>query len=260
MGDMGKKKVKKYIVLLSIFFTGSLLFISTLFVHNTVNIKAQAKVTVSDNIIKEEEFVSISEKTVSLNIENTDNKISRTSSSSTNQREEITYLYLYRKHPLDNSPFQVNNMFPGDRETHYFNIQVSYKDKVTVHFKPEIHPGGEKLAEVLGCKVVLVTTGETLYDGLMKDIPDSLTYSLTSSSKKTDELYYQIMTYLDTSVGNEYMNENLEADFQWWVEETNHLQPRPETGYHLYIYLLGALACGILFILTVFSKKCKEGK
>lgn len=116
-------------------------------------------------------------------------------------------------------------------ETKFFRVQISYHDKVTVHFKATVRAGYEKLAEVLQVRVKLLTTGETLYNGLMRDMPASMTHKLASANSTTDELYYEITAYLDTSVGNdEYQNKDLIADFKWWVEKTGNLDNPPKTG------------------------------
>ena len=131
---------------------------------------------------------------------------------------------------------------------------------MTVHYKAAVRPGYEKLAEVLMVRVDLLTTGETLYDGLMRDMPGSLTHKLTGSGD--DELYCQITAYLDTSVGNEYQGKDLLADFKWWVEETGNLNPTPATGDPLPVRLLtlttvvsGLLAAGLMVLL---ARKRKE--
>lgn len=150
-------------------------------------------------------------------------------------------------------------MFPGDSETKYFRVRVSYHDKVTVHYKATVRSGYEKLAEVLKVRVKLLSSGETMYEGLMRDMPESLTYNLASKETVTDELYYEITAYLDTSVGNEYQNKDLIADFQWWVEETGNLDS-PQTGDTLGILLWSVLAAGSLgmIILLVVVRRRKE--
>lgn len=113
-------------------------------------------------------------------------------------------------------------MFPGDREERIYHVRVSYSGTVTVHFRADVRPGYEKLAEVLQCEVYLKSTGEILYDGLMKNMgstPGHLDYPLTASSRDTANLEYVIAVYLDTSVGNDYQDKTLIADFRWWVEE-----------------------------------------
>ena len=128
-------------------------------------------------------------------------------------------LAIYRDHPDDSTAFHIGNMFPGDWETKSFFLQVSYRGTIAVRFHADILSGYQKLAEVLKCKVHLRTTGETLYDGLMRDMPESINHRLSSSKRTTDELVYDITAYLDTSVGNEYMGKELAANFRWWVEE-----------------------------------------
>jgi len=134
-------------------------------------------------------------------------------------KENRITLTIYKNHPEESSPFHADNMFPGDKESKTYLLAVSYRGTVTVHFQAEVREGYEKLAEVMNCRVVLKNTGETLYDGLMRDMPEIMTYELISQRAVTDELEYGIIVYLDTSVGNEYMNKELVADFRWWAVE-----------------------------------------
>lgn len=60
-------------------------------------------------------------------------------------------------------------MFPGDAETQNDCVQVDHKGDVTVHFRAEVRPGYEKLAEVLKLRVSV--GGSVLYDGLMAETP-----------------------------------------------------------------------------------------
>ncbi len=159
---------------------------------------------------------------------------------------------LYRRRAQDNEPFTVGNMFPGDEITKYFCVRVSYHDTVTVHYKAVIRQGYEKLAEVLKVKVRILNQDgvqvEMLYDGLMKEMPESLSKQLTSQKSTTDELYYEITAYLDTSVGNEYQNLSLIADFKWWVAEEGNLTSGPKTRDLANIVLWISL---ILFLIII---------
>lgn len=139
---------------------------------------------------------------------------------SQDKQEEIE-LVIYRNHPEDSTPFQMKNMFPGDLETKQYLLTIAYRGMVTVHFQADICAGYEKLAEVLKCKVVLNETNEVLYDGFMRDMPDKISHRLYSDKNVVDELSYEITVSLDTSVGNEYMNQELYADFRWWAEVHN---------------------------------------
>ena len=146
--------------------------------------------------------------------------------SSNFEKKEGEVLYLYNRNPEDNVAFNVNNLFPGDVETKYYCVKVSYENTITVKYHAEILKGYEALSEVLKCKVVVLNTGETLYDGLMNNMPKALNYTLTSEGDAAEEIYYEISAYIDTNVGNEYQNKSLVADFSWWIEGDDN----PESG------------------------------
>ena len=178
--------------------------------------------------------------------------------SASGQARRVT-LSLYRKQPEDNTPFNVVNMLPGDAVTQNYNVRVSHSGDVTVRFRAIIRPGYEKLAEVLMLRVKLLNTGETLYDGLMRDMPRSVNHKLTASGSTTSDLEYELTAYLDTSVGNDYQNQELVADFHWWVEgkEQSHLDS-PKTGddSHIVIFTVAAVAASIaVIILPVWRRR-----
>ena len=83
---------------------------------------------------------------------------------------------------------------------------------------------------------------------------------MASAKSTTDELYYEITAYLDTSVGNEYQNKDLIADFSWWVEETGNLEPSPKTGDNANILLWICLAAvsGSVMIFLLFARRRRE--
>ena len=178
--------------------------------------------------------------------------------SASGQARRVT-LSLYRKQPEDNTPFNVVNMLPGDAVTQNYNVRVSHSGDVTVRFRAIIRPGYEKLAEVLMLRVKLLNTGETLYDGLMRDMPRSVNHKLTASGSTTSDLEYELTAYLDTSVGNDYQNQELVADFHWWVEgkEQSHLDS-PKTGddSRIVIFAVAAVAASIaVIILPVWRRR-----
>ena len=183
---------------------------------------------------------------------------SAVSLSASGQARRVT-LSLYRKQPEDNTPFNVVNMLPGDAVTQNYNVRVSHSGDVTVRFRAIIRPGYEKLAEVLMLRVKLLNTGETLYDGLMRDMPRSVNHKLTASGSTTSDLEYELTAYLDTSVGNDYQNQELIADFHWWVEgkEQSHLDS-PKTGddSRIVIFAVAAVAASIaVIILPVWRRR-----
>ena len=265
-----KKKIKIIIIVLACLLGLSLLALGGTVIYNKIANNTPATVTVPDNLITPDEDTSNPDSSDTEKPDSSDTQtpsISADASSSavsaqntTAETKKAATIELYNKQAEENTPFQVGNMFPGDSETKYFRVRVSYHDKITVHYKATVRPGYEKLAEVLKVRVRLLTTGEMLYDGLMRDMPESLTHKLASKKSTTDELYYEITAYLDTSVGNDYQNKDLIADFKWWVEETGNLDDSPQTGDTSNILLWAVLAAGSLgmIIILLVTRRRKE--
>ena len=88
-------------------------------------------------------------------------------------------------------------------------------------------------------------------------MPSSITHALNTEKSTVSEANYEITAYLDTSVGNEYQNLSLIADFNWWVEETDNLEP-PKTGDKTNIVIWVIVAGIALLILILLWKKLKK--
>ena len=267
-----KKKIKIVIIVLACLLGLSLLALGGTLIYNKIANTAPATVTVPDNLITPDDDTTKPDSSES-NSQAPDSSDTQAPSSSadtsssavpaqstTAETKKAATIELYNKQPEENTAFAVGNMFPGDSETKYFRVRVSYHDKITVHYKATVRPGYEKLAEVLKVRVKLLSTGEMLYDGLMRDMPESLTHKLASKKSTTDELYYEITAYLDTSIGNDYQNKDLIADFKWWVEETGNLDDSPKTGDTSNILLWAVLVAGSLsmMILLLVTRRRKE--
>ena len=254
-----KKKIKVIIIVLACLLGLSLLALGGTLKYNKIANTAPATVTVPDNRITPDEDTT---KPDSSDTEKPSGSAVQPaqSTAATAEVKKAATVELYNKQPEENTAFAVGDMFPGDSETKYFRVRVSYHDKITVHYKATVRPGYEKLAEVLKVRVNLLSTGEMLYDGLMRDMPESLTHKLASKKSITDELYYEITAYLDTSVGNDYQNKDLIADFKWWVEETGNLDDSPQTGDTSNILLWAVLAAcsGSMMILLLVVRRRKE--
>ena len=259
-----KKKIKVIIIVLACLLGLSLLALGGTLIYNKIANTTPATVTVPDNLITPDDDTT---KPDNSDTEKPDSSDTQTPSSSavpaqstTAETKKAATIELYNKQPEENTAFAVGNMFPGDSETKYFRVRVSYHDTITVHYKATVRPGYEKLAEVLKVRVKLLSTGETMYDGGIADMPESLTHKLASKKSITDELYYEITAYLDTSVGNDYQNKDLIADFKWWVEETGNLDDSPQTGDTSNILLWAVLAAcsGSMMILLLVVRRRKE--
>ena len=281
-----KKKIKIIIIVLAVLLGINLAALGGTLIYNKIANAPPATVTVPDNLITADEDTtkpdssdsqapdsSDSQAPDSSDTEKPDGSYTQTPDSSaaasssavptqstTAEVKKAATIELYNKQPEENTPFQVENMFPADSETKYFCVRVSYRDKITVHYKATVHLGYEKLAEVLKVRVNLLSTGETMYDGLMRDMPEGLTHKLASQKSTTDELYYEITAYLDTSVGNDYQNKDLIADFSWWVEETGNLDDPPQTGdtSNILLWAVLAAASGCVLILLLIFRRLRE--
>ncbi len=174
-----------------------------------------------------------------------------------------------KKNREANRKFEVENMFPGDVETNDYTVNVSHKNPINLYFTIKLHPGSEKLAEVMKVKVYLPEKDTMIYDGLMKDIPSEVVHNLAADEK---QVLYKITAYLDTSVGNEYMYQNLMADFCWWYEIEPESSggdsgtggtgstgaPVPDTSDSTNIMMWSAMAGASLVIIIILLKKKKD--
>ena len=229
MQEKESSKLKIVIVILSVLLALSLLLLAGTLIYGSISDSRQASVTLPDNIITPEKESGSSQPTAGGQKNTAGGNAAPAQSPNGASGEGATALSLHSRNTGDNVPFSVGNMFPGDSETKYFRVSVSHKGNVVLRFRADVREGYEKLAEVLCCRIALPEGGEVLYDGLMCDMPESLNRELRTSTRTTSEVYYEITAYLDTGVGNEYMNKSLIADFRWWVEETENLDA-PQTG------------------------------
>ena len=252
-----KKRIKT--IILSIFLIISIFSLSAIPLYNHFNTSKEKTTVVPSNLVSaKSDYISEKFSNQDSEQENiVENSISFAAPVNNQSQVNADVLYLHSKSESDNSPFQVENMFPGDKITKYYCVRVSHNNTVTVRYHADIKNGYEKLSEVLKCKVVLLTTGEALYDGLMKDMPKSLDYKIDTDSSVVSEAYYEITVYLDTSVGNDYQLQGLSADFRWWVEEIGNLDA-PETGDENSVKILVALVAmsgSMLLLIILLSKK-----
>lgn len=202
-----------------------------------------ATVTVSDNLITPDsseegnaaERVQVSQKT-----------------------DKTATIRLYEKHPEDNTPFFVGNMFPGDSVTKNFCVRISYHGSVTIYYSANLNSDNVKLAEALNIKIKMLPDNTILYDGCMKNMPTDISYQLESEKSTTTKLNYEITVYLPEETGNDYQNQTLTADFVWWTDDAKNLEPTPKTGDNTSLILLGSLMLCTGCVLLFLRKKRKE--
>lgn len=230
----------------------SLSALGGILIHNRLSDEKTVSVEVPDNLITPDAEIDETTSGADGAVQPAENSAGKT--------EKAAAIELYNKQPEENSPFAVSNMFPGDSATKYFRVRVSYHGKITVHYNAAVRPGYEKLAEVLKLRVKLPSTGETVYDGAIADMPESITHEMASAKSTVGELYYEITAYLDTSVGNDYQNKDLIADFKWWVEETGNLDDSPKTGdkFNVRLFALLAVCSGAAILLLLIHRRKEE--
>ncbi len=158
-------------------------------------------------------------------------------------------LQLYAQNESASASFNASNLFPGDRVNKSYNIKVSHRENIEIFFTSNIKGGSEKLAEVL--QIVVKNDGEVIYDDLMKDMP-TLKYLMPEGESKT---VFDIEVYLDNSVGNEYMNQSLSADFIWCVDDEEALSPKTGDSSNVLCYISGIIVISIVVILLIKRKK-----
>ena len=259
-----QNNLKKIIVVLFVLLFASVTALAGVKFYNRLKAEeTHQTVTVPDNIIAPEKEEVDSERQEEE--KHTSNPpvsipgIAQQSPSVTTTVTDVVTISLYKRNSADNKQFNATNMFPGDVVTNNYCIRVSHNGDVKIYFDIDVKAGYEKLAEVMKCKVTLLSINKVIYEGLMKDMPDSVC-QVTSDRETTTDLYYEIKAYLDTSVGNEYQNQKLVADFEWWVENRENLTTAPDTGdisnTYLWAGIMAASAIGL--IILVFYRKKEE--
>lgn len=134
--------------------------------------------------------------------------------------ETATSIELTAKDGYDNIPFDVEDMLPGDSVAQYYCVSVTHDNTQTVQFSISLDTE-QKLSSVMRVKVERLipdAADVVLYDGLMKDCVN-VDVSVTADSETTTAIYYRIGVYTNgAEVGNEYVGEELTADFSWKLQ------------------------------------------
>ncbi len=274
MGTGTQKKLKTAIIVLTVLLFVSLAALAAVLIQDYISAKYSKRAIVPDNILNDStnsshiDHTGISAEgsqgappTAAVYASALDGAyLLLPGGSPVPARDEVvaTTLTLFNLNPGDNAPFQVGNMFPGDAVTQYYRVRVCHSQSVILRFNADIHTGGELLAEVLKCRIDLPEAGLTLYDGLMKDMPDALEHPLPAEGNTTDDVYYEITAYLDTSVDNAYMRLSLTADFNWWVEE-GLAPPHTDGAPAVLPWVLMAVAVTSLILIILLRKRLREG-
>lgn len=255
-----KSKIKVLIIVLSILLTVSVAALVVINVRNAEFKNEPAVAKVTDNIITPQSENGDNDITTNgedIATYETDNSstVGGNSANSGDTANDATKLSLYDRQPGVNTPFKAMNLYPGDSVVKNFAINVSHKSDVTVKYHADIKYGGGALGDVLMIRIK-VGDNDVIYDGPIGKMPKAL--ETTVSGSGVHELDYEMTAYLCTSVGNEYQNLGLCADFRWWVDEADDLGPSPNTGIieNMLVLVVLAAAVGIcIFMILLYRRK-----
>ena len=151
-------------------------------------------------------------------------------------------------------------MLPGDKLTQYFCVKAYHDADLSLFFRTQVTQETKDLGEVLHIRVTHLDTGKVLCDAPFADIQDKpVSERLPVNEQEETIAYYEVEVSLDTSVGNEYQEAMLKADFQWYVEDEGGLKP-PPTGdtTNLVLWTVLAGSSFLLIILLLVSRRRRK--
>lgn len=172
--------------------------------------------------------------------------------------EEADVLELYSRNPGVNEKFSVYDMLPGDNVTGYFCVRINHEADIELFFSSHITEMTKDLGKVLNIRITSMNTGDVIWDGPFSEADDKEFSRLFTADGSGQTLaYYKIDVYLDTSVGNEYQNAELKADFRWYVKEDGKLTP-PKTGDSYDLEIMAAVAAVSFILLMIFAARLRK--
>ncbi len=184
----------------------------------------------------------------------------RTTSTSSETDVQAAKIELYQGKAEDNRRFEARNMLPGDKLTQYFCVKAYHDADLSLFFRTQVTQETKDLGEVLHIRVTHLDTGKVLCDAPFADIQDKpVSERLPVNEQEESIAYYEVEVSLDTSVGNEYQEAMLKADFQWYVEDEGGLKP-PPTGdtTNLVLWTVLAGSSFLLIILLLVSRRRRK--
>lgn len=198
---------------------------------------------------------------------------------------QATVLELYKGRPDANQKFEAGNMFPGDRETRYFCVRIYHDQPVQVFFRPEVTYETRSLGSGLKIAATRLGMGGMLCDDTFSAVSGhSYGEAFQPNQDGVTVLYYRVEVYADTSMGNEYQQAALKADFDWYVQDekqparsgsgagaqsgapdqgtaTTHALTLPQTGDSFQVALWTVLAVSALLLaVLLYIQRKKETK
>lgn len=193
--------------------------------------------------------------------------------------QEATRLELFQGQPQANEKFQADNMFPGDQLTRYYCVRVYHDQPVQIFFRCDITGQTKSLGDALEISVTRLGGDGSLCEGTFSQVNGKAEgETFQPSAQGVTELYYRVDVSADTSLGNEYQQASLDADFTWYAQdvstggaaqETTPTAPSsnvtaltpPQTGDRFPLTLLVVIAAvALVMVVVLWFKRKKEKK
>lgn len=175
--------------------------------------------------------------------------------------KEAVKLEFHQSKTDDNTKFEVRNMFPGDTVSKSFEIKVYHKNDIELFFDADVTEQIKNLADVLNIKLIEESTGSVLMDKpfALAD-GEEVSKLLKAEADEQTTVRFRIDVSLDQSVGNEYQNALLKADFKWYVKDDGSLvkPPKTEDKTDIILWILIADIALMLSLVIVYKKKGGE--
>jgi len=167
-------------------------------------------------------------------------------------------LQFSKENGADNTPFDAENMFPGDSLQKRFSIQILHNGPVDLSFEANITEDGG-LAPALLIKIT-AGDGTVIFDGPLSGL-QSATHigTIGQSASGKSVATYDVQLYLPTKTGNEYENTYCKGDLIWTVSgDLLPVKPPTQTGAVIGFTAVGAVAAAAVVLLALLMKKRRK--
>lgn len=169
------------------------------------------------------------------------------------------------KDPTYNKQIECNNMLPGDSFINYYSVSVAHKDDIILYFNID-YLLDNYLSDVLNLEIIDINNNVIVYNGKFNDFETVSFYLQNVNKEKINTIVnFSIKYSLDTSVGNEFQNKEIDFDYNWTVNDVDLLCNNHQIGftggtfYVVSSIIVSVLLCFNLAVLTIVLLKNKKG-
>ena len=159
-------------------------------------------------------------------------------------------------------------MLPGDSFINYYSVSVAHKKDIILYFNID-YSLDNNLTDVLNLEITDIDNNAIVYNGKFNDFETVSFYLQNINEEKINTIVnFSIKYSLDTSVGNEYQNKEINFDYNWTVNDVDLLCNNHQIGFTGGIFyivssiIVSVLLCFNLAVLTIvlLKNKCLQRK